>query len=303
MNYNSEILPEEVLPFVLKDSKTPVVFVSKNHSLLEEIHHNLLFLDAKSTILCPRFSFYINHEGLNHEGFLKNYIKAFEVQPQITLLHASLLSIPMPEPDLYSYKTFKKSDTISITEVTHLFTDFGYTRTETVHNNAEFAVRGYIIDFTSFGQFYRLELYGNKIEEIKTFDPSTQKSIEVVPFVEIYPNKFLLSSFCNIQAFKLRYQIAMQKTDDDLFFALQHHPESCDVNKYTKLLVGKTINILDILPENILLHNATSQNIHFSKEINFFEETHQIPNGILYYTEKEVEGNFSRKSVQTISTL
>lgn len=291
---------KETLPFFLQSFDKKIIFISKNHTLLENLHHNLSFLECDCTLLSPKISFHINHKSLDNEQFLKNYMNLFENQPQITLLHSSLLSMPMPEPDSYSHKTFKINEEVPLEIFVKTFLDFGYTRTTTVYNNSEFAIRGYIIDFASFEKFYRIEFYGNKIDSIKIFDPSTQKSIENIDAVTIYPNSFLIPSLCNFEKFPIRYQIATQSTNEELFFIIKHHPESCDINKYVKLLLDRTINILDILSGEIILHNSTVENITFSKEIEFFENQHQIQNNIFYFTQKEVENILKKYSLNVL---
>ncbi len=66
-----------------------------------------------------------------------------------------------------------------------------------VYEAGQFAIRGGIIDIFSFGNElpFRIELFGNDIESIRTFDPNTQLSISNKKSVGIIPN--LQTKFVN----------------------------------------------------------------------------------------------------------
>ena len=65
----------------------------------------------------------------------------------------------------------------------------GYERQAQVEAPGEFAVRGGIIDIYPLTEEvpYRIELWGDEIDSIRTFDVSSQKSIEQVDKLVIYP--------------------------------------------------------------------------------------------------------------------
>lgn len=65
----------------------------------------------------------------------------------------------------------------------------GYERQAQVENPGDFAVRGGIIDIFPLTEEapYRIELWGDEIDSIRTFDVSSQRSIEQVEELIIYP--------------------------------------------------------------------------------------------------------------------
>ncbi len=276
---------QEFLPFTLRDlsHKKNIVFISQSHSFLEELSHNLAFIGVDSLLLSPRFSFFTNHEGLNDFTFLKNYVKSFENQAKVTLVHASLLFFPLPEPDSFSRINLEKGQNIAITEIAKGLVSMGYSSTSTVYNPAEFAMRGYILDFATTSEAIRIEFSGNKIEEIKIFDCETQKSIETIKSVEIFPNKLIQN--IDISKFKARYKIQFQEENAQLFHAMEHHPESCDINKYSKI-IGQTMNILDVISGEIYTHNFTVETLvqTTNKEFEMYSKNSQINPDSLYFT-------------------
>ncbi|GIV34906.1 MAG: transcription-repair-coupling factor [Chitinophagales bacterium] len=71
-----------------------------------------------------------------------------------------------------------------------LLAGHGFERVDFVYEPGQFSVRGGIIDVYSFGyEFpYRIELFGEKVESIRAFDPSTQLSQKNLSQVTIIPN-------------------------------------------------------------------------------------------------------------------
>ncbi|MBK7147395.1 MAG: transcription-repair coupling factor [Bacteroidetes bacterium] len=71
-----------------------------------------------------------------------------------------------------------------------LLVGFEFERVDFVYEPGQFSLRGDIVDVFSFGnEFpYRVELFGEEIESIRTFDPLTQLSQKKIASVTIVPN-------------------------------------------------------------------------------------------------------------------
>ncbi|GIX06117.1 MAG: transcription-repair-coupling factor [Candidatus Poribacteria bacterium] len=80
-------------------------------------------------------------------------------------------------------------DWIDFTQIPARLRQLGYRRVETVELKGEFTVRGGIVDLfpPTAPRPYRLEFFGDEIESIRTFDESTQRSLESVERVWIGP--------------------------------------------------------------------------------------------------------------------
>lgn len=74
--------------------------------------------------------------------------------------------------------------------VMEMLTTYGFEKTDFVYEPGQFSVRGGILDIFSFGNElpYRVELFGNEVDSIRTFDPFTQLSVTRVLQVRIVPN-------------------------------------------------------------------------------------------------------------------
>jgi transcription-repair coupling factor (superfamily II helicase) len=91
----------------------------------------------------------------------------------------------------FFFETWKKTTKFIFSEVPSFLSDLGYKRTNVVSDKGEFALRGGIVDVfvTSASAPYRIEFFGDEIDNIRTFDPIGQKSIEKIEEITICPAK------------------------------------------------------------------------------------------------------------------
>ncbi|MFQ3576079.1 MAG: transcription-repair coupling factor, partial [Cytophagales bacterium] len=84
----------------------------------------------------------------------------------------------------------KEGEKVDSDFLTELFSQYHFERSDFVYEPGQYAIRGGILDIFSFGNEnpYRLELVGNEVESIRTFDPETQLSIKKVSEMCIVPN-------------------------------------------------------------------------------------------------------------------
>jgi transcription-repair coupling factor (superfamily II helicase) len=77
-----------------------------------------------------------------------------------------------------------------VDDVIELFVDCGFERVDFVYEPGQFAIRGGIVDIFSYGNElpYRIELFDDEVETIRTFDPMTQLSEKKISRVTIVPN-------------------------------------------------------------------------------------------------------------------
>lgn len=84
----------------------------------------------------------------------------------------------------------KVGEKIDVEFLTELLQTFGFEPTDFVYEAGQFSVRGGIIDVFSYAHDlpYRIELFGNEVDSIRTFDPVSQLSQETVKQINIIPN-------------------------------------------------------------------------------------------------------------------
>ena len=96
----------------------------------------------------------------------------------------------VPLSDIKNHKmTFKMGEILEEATIAEEFVARGYEKAPFVEAPGEFAVRGGIIDIFPYTQEspYRIELWGDEIDSIRSFDKESQRSIEEVDALTIYP--------------------------------------------------------------------------------------------------------------------
>ncbi len=102
-----------------------------------------------------------------------------EGEIDVIIASPRVLSSPMPHPRLIADHALSlvRGQRIDPRELAGKFTSSGYHRVDLVEEAGEFAVRGWVIDLHSGGDTgIRLQLDDEYIEEIRAFDPATQRS-------------------------------------------------------------------------------------------------------------------------------
>ncbi len=84
----------------------------------------------------------------------------------------------------------KKGESLSVDFISELLVEYDFEKTDFVYEPGQFSVRGGIIDVFSFAADYpyRLELFGDEIESIRSFDPESQLSSKELAQVALIPN-------------------------------------------------------------------------------------------------------------------
>ena len=87
--------------------------------------------------------------------------------------------------------TIKNGDEVDLKDISKKLIECGYERVEVVEGKGEFSFRGGILDvFPPTAVYpYRIELFGDEIDSIRTFNIESQRSIEKVKSIEIFPAK------------------------------------------------------------------------------------------------------------------
>ncbi|MBI2721876.1 MAG: transcription-repair coupling factor [Bacteroidetes bacterium] len=84
----------------------------------------------------------------------------------------------------------RKGEKLSIEFISEFLLSYNFENVDFVFEPGQFSIRGGIIDVYSFANEspYRIELFGNEVEDIKTFDPASQLSNGTFEFITIIPN-------------------------------------------------------------------------------------------------------------------
>lgn len=84
----------------------------------------------------------------------------------------------------------KKEEELDVDFLIEVLVEYGFAREDFVYEPGQFSIRGGIVDIFSFGNEYpyRIELFDEEVESIRTFNPTTQLSVQNIGAVTIIPN-------------------------------------------------------------------------------------------------------------------
>lgn len=102
----------------------------------------------------------------------------------------------------YTPKDLFKTHTVSISvgdevdfkELSKILVEAGYDRVDVVEGKGEFSLRGGLLDLFPTNSIYpyRIELFGDEIDSIRTFNTESQRSIEKVNCIEVFHAKEII---------------------------------------------------------------------------------------------------------------
>ena len=104
----------------------------------------------------------------------------------------AMTSVYTPKEKYINYNiNIKSGDEVNLKDIANKLIECGYERVEVVEGKGEFSFRGGILDvFPPIAIYpYRIELFGDEVDSIRTFNIESQRSIEKVEVVEIFPAK------------------------------------------------------------------------------------------------------------------
>ena len=154
----------------------------------------------------------------------------------------ALTSLYTPKEYYLRYSMIiKTGDDIDLKEISKSLLQCGYERVEVVEGKGEFSFRGGILDvFPPTSAYpYRVELFGDEVDSIRTFNTESQRSIEKVEEFSIFPSKeVIVDDECRSRA--------VQNINEELKKVITNvSKENKESVEKIKGIVGKNIELLN----------------------------------------------------------
>ena len=169
----------------------------------------------------------------------------------ITTVNAALQRVLTPFRIRESVRAIAPKMEIGRESLIQLLQRQGYTRTDTVADAGEFAVRGAIFDVFPSGldQGLRLDFFGDELETLRLFDPSTQRTIAPVASHLLLPASEAMLDEATIKRFRSRYREAFgaTATGDPLYQAVSDGRRLAGLEHWLPLIEDKLATLFDHL--------------------------------------------------------
>jgi len=187
-----------------------------------DVHHLLLFNDREEAayfyndlqnLISPNRVFFLPHSGKKPYAFEEEdeHVSARKTESESGLMRAEVLNaintrkrhfVMVSYAEALSERVVTKKslakntlsvqvdDKLSLDFVNEMLFELEFERVDFVHKPGQFAIRGGIVDIWSFSNDrpFRVELFGDEVDSIRTFDPVSQLSVKNHQHINIIPD-------------------------------------------------------------------------------------------------------------------
>ncbi len=203
-------------------------------------------------------------------------------------------------------------DTLSLDDIRIRFEQTGYQCVSSVMEHGEFAVRGSILDVFPMGSTtpFRIELFDDEVENIRSFDPETQRTISKLNNIRLLPAREFPLDKAGIkqfrQAFRARFEGEAQNCN--IYRDISNGLASPGIEYYLPLFFEQSETLFDYLPDSCILiteKTIQDQNEIFWKELNerYEARRHDIERPILTPAELYLPINEINAQIKSYSRI
>ena len=257
-------LAELALKLKSTNLSTPLVIVTANafdaQRLLEEVPY---FAPSLSVNLLPDWETLPYDQFSPHPDLISERLTTLY---QISQNACDVIIVPLAtalirlSPKAYlSANTFilKKGQLLDTEALRLQCAEAGYHHVSQVMSHGEFSVRGGLVDLFPMGSAlpYRLDLFGNEIETIRTFDVDTQRSLYPVPEIRLLPAREFPLDANGVAQFRSQFRETFEGDPQraKIYKDVSKGIASGGIEWYLPLFFEQTATLLDYLPTSSLL--------------------------------------------------
>ncbi len=189
---------------------------------------NVLYYPSKDVIF---YSADIHGSAISVERLkvIKTLIKE-ESGTVVTTMDAGMEMVASLNTFAKAVRVIKEQDIVDIDKLAKHLVSIGYERQYQVESPGEFSIRGGIIDIFPVTEEcpFRIELWDNEADTIRSFDVESQRSIERTGVVDIFPASEIMLSDEEIE-------IGMKNIDTDYIDALSNFRSAKNLSAINRL--------------------------------------------------------------------
>ncbi len=248
----------------LKSNKQALVVITANafdaQRLLEEIPY---FAPSLSVHLLPDWETLPYDQFSPHPDLISERLTTLYQIAQnacdVVIVPLSTALIRLSPRAYLSANTFilKKGQKLDTEALRLQCTEAGYHHVSQVISHGEFSVRGGLVDLFPMGSAlpYRLDLFDNEIETIRTFDVDTQRSLYPVPEIRLLPAREFPLDEAGIALFRGQFRESFEGDPQraKIYKDVSKGLASGGIEWYLPLFFEQTATLLDYLSADCLL--------------------------------------------------
>ncbi len=179
-------------------------------------------------------------------------------KPLLILTTASAILQKLPPREVMQCVAFtlKRGDKLKADTLVSYLIEQGYRRSGKAMEAGEFALRGGIIDIIPSGASdgVRIDMFGDDIESLKSFDPMTQLSSTAVDSLSLAPMSEVLLNEQTIACFRSGYRdlFGAVSKEDPLYESISLGTSYVGMEHWLPLFYERTQTLLDYCPDALI---------------------------------------------------
>lgn len=187
--------------YIIKKLNKKVLFITYDDVKARTIYEDLSsFLNGDAYLMPSRDALFYKVDASSLDLIGKRLIavkKIIDDKPSAFVTSIDGVMNKVVSKDIFSRyrRKYKVGDIIDLDELSSSLVTMGYERVPMVEGKGQFSIRGGIIDFFSpmEDEGFRIELFDDVIDSIRSFDVFTQRSLNNLSEVELFPaREFIL---------------------------------------------------------------------------------------------------------------
>ncbi len=177
----------------------------------------------------------------------------------VLITAASTAVTRLPPPSFLAAHTFflKKGQSLDIEKLRSQLTLAGYQHVTQVVAAGEYSVRGGLVDLFPMGVQlpYRIELFDNEIETLRTFDVDSQRTLYPVPEIRLLPAREFPVGDAGRTTFRQRFREVFEGDASriSLYKDVSNGILPAGIEYYLPLFFEQTATLFDYLPNDAIL--------------------------------------------------
>ncbi len=201
-----------------------------------------------------------------HQDIISERLGVLYQLPQMTrgivIVPISTLMHQLPPRDYLESNTLMLDvgQKLNIEQMRSRLDNSGYRYVSQVMEHGEFTVRGGLFDLFPMGckTPFRIDLFDDEIETIRTFDPETQRTLTNIDKIRLMPAREFPLSEDGITHFRQQYRSQFEGNPQEsvIYRDVTQALAPAGIEYYLPLFFEQTQTLFDYLPKNTLIINA-----------------------------------------------
>ena len=229
---------------------------------------------------------------------------------------------------------FSVHENVDTKEIIKKLINLGYEKTYQVETEGQFSVRGGIIDIFDLTETnpYRIEMWGDEIESIRSFDVESQRSVDRLESIRVYPARELPLSEEELREglkkitadtkklakifrdnFEPEYAHRLECVLSEITEEINEFPWSFNADSYIRYFCKDAVSLTELLDKALFIideparvsEHADAVELEFRESMKMrLEKGYIVPGQAdILFTKEKVYGALKKQNVLLLSTL